>query len=296
MTRSSIWVGTRCRQCVLVAAVNTGTGCRACGAHVVRCAHGRRVGAPYRCAAAAVDAAGGRCSGPRWCRCRSPRTGCGSWISCRGPSPVYNMPTALRISGALDVEALGAAPGGCGGSPRESAHAVRGGRRGYRSRWSLPVERADFGWARRRCQRLAGGAAGARPSARRRGHSFDLAARDSVAGKAFPASPMTSMCWWRWCTISPPTAGRSRRWCVIWAWPMPAGVRGQAPRLGAVGGAVCGLHAVAAASSWVTRTTPTADRRAAGLLGAGAGRAARAAAAAHRSARTRRSPISAAPA
>ena len=24
-------------------------------------------------------------SGPRWCRCRSPSSGCGSWSSCRGP-------------------------------------------------------------------------------------------------------------------------------------------------------------------------------------------------------------------
>ena len=39
------------------------------------------------------------------------------------------------------------------------------------------------------------------------------------------------MCWWPWCTISPPTAGRSPRWWLIWGWPMPAGVRGR-PRVG----------------------------------------------------------------
>ena len=39
------------------------------------------------------------------------------------------------------------------------------------------------------------------------------------------------MCWWRWCTISPPMAGRWLRWCGIWVWRMPAGVRGR-PRAG----------------------------------------------------------------
>ena len=32
-----------------------------------------------------AGAVGGRSSGPRWSRCRSPRTGCGSSTSCRGP-------------------------------------------------------------------------------------------------------------------------------------------------------------------------------------------------------------------
>ena len=30
-------------------------------------------------------AVGGRLSGPRWCRCRLPRAGCGFSTSCRGP-------------------------------------------------------------------------------------------------------------------------------------------------------------------------------------------------------------------
>ena len=42
---------------------------------------------------------------------------------------------------------------------------------------------------------------------------------------------MTNTCWWAWCTISPPTAGRSPRWWVIWVWRMPAGVR-AGPRSG----------------------------------------------------------------
>ena len=40
-----------------------------------------------------------RWSGRRWCRCRLRRTGCGSSISCRGPSAIYNMAVALRLSG-----------------------------------------------------------------------------------------------------------------------------------------------------------------------------------------------------
>ncbi len=50
-----------------------------------------------------------------------------------------------------------------------------------------------------------------RPSARRRVTRFDLAAEIPLRAR-FSASPMTNMCWWPWCTISPPTAGRSPRW------------------------------------------------------------------------------------
>ena len=37
------------------------------------------------------------------------------------------------------------------------------------------------------------------------------------------------MCWWPRCTISPPMAGRSPRWWLIWVWRMPAGARGGPP-------------------------------------------------------------------
>ena len=43
------------------------------------------------------------------CRCRSRSSGCGSWVSWRARAPTYNMPLALRLTGALDLEALRAA-------------------------------------------------------------------------------------------------------------------------------------------------------------------------------------------
>ena len=69
-----------------------------------------------------------------------------------------------------------------------------------------------------------------RPSRRRRVTRLIWRPR-SRCGQGFSALPMTNTCWWAWCTISPPTAGRSPRWCVIWVWRMPAGAPGR-PRAG----------------------------------------------------------------
>ena len=63
----------------------------------------------------------------------------------QGPSPVYNMATALRLSGRLDAEALGAALADVVGRQRACARCLWRPT-GHRSRWSLPAERADFGW------------------------------------------------------------------------------------------------------------------------------------------------------
>ena len=53
----------------------------------------------------------------------------------QGPSPIYNMAVALRLSGGLDAERVGGGAGRCGGPPGESAHAVPGASRGSRSSW-----------------------------------------------------------------------------------------------------------------------------------------------------------------
>ena len=46
----------------------------------------------------------------------------------QGPSPVYNMAVALRLSGAAGCRRVGGGAGRCGGPPGESAHAVPGAR------------------------------------------------------------------------------------------------------------------------------------------------------------------------
>ena len=133
----------------------------------------------------------------------------------------------MRLGGRLDVEALGAALADVVGR-HESLRTLFPAPDGIPQQVVVPVERADFGW-----QVVD---AGGWPEARLReaidaavGEPFDLAARDPVAGKAFPSSARMSMCWWRWCTISPLMAGRSRRWCVIVGVAYAARCAGRAP-------------------------------------------------------------------
>ena len=63
----------------------------------------------------------------------------------QGPTPVYNMPAALRLSGALDVEALGAALADVVGR-HESLRTLFAAPEGIPQQVVIPVEQADFGW------------------------------------------------------------------------------------------------------------------------------------------------------
>ena len=219
-------------------------GCRPWGARGVRGAHGGPVGAADRGQAGGLPPV-----------VAVPRPG-GAVVVCPVPVVVYRA-VARAVPGlqhgggvaagrAPGCRGVGGGAGRCGGPPGESAHAVPGAE-GIPQQRVVPVERADFGWqvvdaAGWPADRLeeAVGAAARRP--------FDLAAEMPLRARLSP-SPTTSTCWWPWCTISPPMAGRSPRWRGIWGWPMPAGAPGR-PRLGAVAGAVCRLHAVAACAVW----------------------------------------------
>ena len=64
----------------------------------------------------------------------------------QGPSPVYNMAVALRLGGALDVEALGAALADVVGR-QESLRTLFPALEGIPRQLVIPAERADFGWA-----------------------------------------------------------------------------------------------------------------------------------------------------
>ena len=62
-----------------------------------------------------------------------------------GPSPVYNMAVALRLSGYLDAEALGAALADVVGR-HESLRTLFAALEGIPEQLVVPVEQADFGW------------------------------------------------------------------------------------------------------------------------------------------------------
>ena len=63
----------------------------------------------------------------------------------QGPSPVYNMAAALRLSGRLDAEALGAALADVVGR-HESLRTLFAATEGIPQQVVVPAERADFGW------------------------------------------------------------------------------------------------------------------------------------------------------
>ena len=63
----------------------------------------------------------------------------------QGPSPVYNMPVALRLGGRLDAEALGAALADVVGR-HESLRTLFAASEGIPRQVVIPVEQADFGW------------------------------------------------------------------------------------------------------------------------------------------------------
>jgi amino acid adenylation domain-containing protein len=63
----------------------------------------------------------------------------------QGPSPIYNIPVALRLTGGLDVDAMGAALADVVGR-HESLRTLFAVPDGIPQQLVVPVERADFGW------------------------------------------------------------------------------------------------------------------------------------------------------
>ena len=145
----------------------------------------------------------------------------------QGPSPVYNMAVALRLGGRLDAEALGAALADVVGR-HESLRTLFPAPEGIPQQLVVPAERADFGWQVVDADRLVGKPGWRRPSARRCVTRLTWPPR-SLCGHGFSASPRTSTCWWPWCTISPPTAGRSPRWSRDLGVAYASRCAGQAP-------------------------------------------------------------------
>ena len=228
-----------------------------------------------------VRAVGGRCAARG-----------GAVVVCPDPVVVYR-PIAGALTGVQHGGgvAAGRAPGcrgvGCRAGDvvgrHESLRTLFAAPEGIPQQLVVPAERADFGWQ-------VVDASGWSQS--RLGEALEDAGSPSrliwrprsLCGHSFSASPTTSMCWWPWCTISPPTAGRSPRWCVIWGWLMPARCAGR-PRSGRRWRCSMSITRCGSARSSVIWPTPTAASPRSWATGSRCpGRAARAAAAAHRSA------------
>ena len=162
----------------------------------------------------------------------------------QGPSPVYNMAVALRLSGRLDADALGAALADVVGRheslrtvfPRVDGVPRAGGGAGRAGRLRL---------AGRRCRRLVGKPGWTRPSRLRRVTRFDLAAEIPLRARLFRVAEdehvlvavvhhIAADGW----SITPLV----RDLGVAYA----SRCAGQAAGVGAVAGAVCRLHVVAA--------------------------------------------------
>ena len=257
-------------------------GCRPFGARGVRGAHGGPVGAACRWGCGSAGAVGGRCSGPRWFRCRLPRAGCGSSTSCRGPRRFTTWRWRCGCAGGWMSRRWVRRWPMWWAVMRACARCSRRAE-GIPQQLVIPAERADFGWQvidasgwpASRLEEAIGAVARA---------AFDLATEIPLRARLFRIGDdehvlvvvvhhIAADGW----SITP--AGG-----VIWGWPMPAGVPGR-PRAGRRWRCSMSITRCGSARSWVISTIR--DSRIAaqlGLLAAGAGRDARAAGAAHRSA------------
>ena len=127
-----------------------------------------------------------------------------------GPSPTYNIPLALRLTGALDRRRWGrrCATWSAGTRSLRTVFPDRGRRAGTSGSstdrswpWDLPIGRGRAGGR--------GPAVGAGA-----GYAFDLSAGGADAGLAVRDRAGRACAAVVWCTTSPGTAGRWRRWRV----------------------------------------------------------------------------------
>ena len=161
-----------------------------------------------------------------------------------GPSATYNIPAALRLTGALDLAALRAALGDVVGR-----HEVL--RTVYPTVDGQPYQRILEAGAEQAVVELpvievAEPEDLAAAVAEAAGYALRSVAGAAAAGLAVRGAGRTSMCWCWWCTTSPATAGRWRPLARDLSAAYAARCRGAGAGLGAAAGAVRRLRAVAA--------------------------------------------------
>ena len=182
-------------------------------------------------------------SGPRWCRCRLPRAGCGLSTSWRDPPRSTTWRPRCGWAGVWMLEALGQALADVV-DRHESLRTLFPAVDGIPQQMVLPVERADFGW-----QIID---ATAWPVARLE-EAIDTAARDpfDLATEIPLRATLFRITDDEHVLVAVAHHIAADGWSVT---PLVADLgvayasrcAGRAPELGAVGGAVCRLHAVAA--------------------------------------------------
>ncbi|ORB59909.1 condensation domain-containing protein, partial [Mycolicibacterium tusciae] len=104
----------------------------------------------------------------------------------QGPSPVYNMATALRIGGGLDVDALNAALSDVV-SRHESLRTVITAPEGIPQQVVVPAARAEFGWDVADARAWSAGRLGEAIEETAR-HAFDLATEIPLRARLFRVS------------------------------------------------------------------------------------------------------------
>ena len=172
----------------------------------------------------------------------------------QGPSPVYNMPTAFRISGALDADALGVALADVVGR-HESLRTLFAAPEGIPQQVVIPVEHADFGWQVVDASGWSAARLGEAVGAVAR-HCFDLAAEIPLRATLFRVADDEHVL----VGVVHHIAGDG--WSIAplvadLGWPMPAGVRGG-PRVGRRWRCSMWITRCGSARSWVISPMPTA--------------------------------------
>ena len=199
----------------------------------------------------------------------------------QGPSPIYNMAAGLRLRGRLDVEAFGAALADVAGR-HESLRTLFPAVDGIPRQLVVSAEQADFGWQVIDATGWSAVQLGEAVSAAA-GYAFNLASEIPLRAKLFRIADEEHVLV---IVVHHIAADGGSVAPLVRDLGVAYGSRccRARPRLGAVTGAVCRLHAVAAGDPGRPCRQPQPHRRPAELLAGRSGRDARATGAAHRSA------------